>query len=857
MSDLLAQVLPLNYGLDLTTPKMLVQPGTLLDCLNYEAVDEGGLARISGYDRYDGRVSPSVNRYYAIRTDSSVASYVAGDVIGTSSWLRYLGGSGSSKAASPQYLGVLVDKYTVPGPSTNVLVFAPFEYSTSLASADINFASRLDLTTETLVNTIAVDYIQDLEELQLPDVYLDKILEYQAILRTFVTALPTVALGLHWFDDTLYAVAGAVVIEFESLGVGTYSYPIQGAVVTGSGGSTGTVLASSITSGASPNVRLTILDNYTGSWVGETVPGVVYDPMGSANVLAVESVTGDSNIAHLWEARTQLRILQEDSAPIRFGWEPIFQGWEFNYDSGDVPAGYFNKVERNQDSATPSTYYFSDGSTTLSAQILTYTVTAGSLATADAAGLIQIGALTPIAGTGRTLTAAYTIYADIALTIVVGQVTSTMVFAALEGLANLENANSRYEFISANFYATEALKAMYGVSGAGRAFYYDKTNFYKINTLAAVDTPRHLANHLGHLALGYSAGSVLLSVVGQPWNFSGVDGAAELAVGDRLTGLAVLQGVTLGVFCAQSVWSIAGSVVDSFQTQILVPDEGCIEYSLVIMGQPIFTSNWGVTTLEQSDKYGDFVGNRLSKKINKWLLPRIVDRKSGQPLSMGVLCAFPVRAKNQYRLVLRDGTVVTMTMTQEGPPAFTTQVYNWYDDVDASYSVKPLAVSSEIDDLGRERIHFSTWDADDGAGEYVYELDSGWGFDGKYIPHNFTINWYYGETITQFQTLAGVRIYGQSHGYTNMQVQASGIQNDMYFGGTAFSTTTTPLNLPRAFTQYTAEPQDTTNRTDLAARGLAIQLKFSGSNTDLTAIEPSHVAQVLITYSTPDGAFDL
>jgi hypothetical protein len=297
--------------------------------------------------------------------------------------------------------------------------------------------------------------------------------------------------------------------------------------------------------------------------------------------------------------------------------------------------------------------------------------------------------------------------------------------------------------------------------------------------------------------------------------------------------------------------------VDAFNLQILVPNVGCIEYSLVDMGQPVYCSNWGITTLEQSASYGDFEGGRLSKKINKWLLPRLVDVTSGVPRSVGVLCAYPVRAKNQYRLVLKDGTHISMTMVTEGPPAFTFQKHGWYAGDTFKGYVKPLALSSEIDDFGRERLHFSTWDRVDGASNFVYEGNIGWGFDGKYIPHYFSINWLYDQNPSQFHTIQALRLYGQSQGLALLKVEAQGVQNDMSFGGGAFTTTLTPINLPRSFVTFSDEPLDTTNRVALAARGLAIQLKFSGSNTTASAVETSLSAQVLITYSSPDGAFDL
>ena len=61
----------LKGGLDLTTPRMLVEPGRLVHCLNYECVDTDGYKKIDGFERYDGGPTPSVMGYWNIRTTTN------------------------------------------------------------------------------------------------------------------------------------------------------------------------------------------------------------------------------------------------------------------------------------------------------------------------------------------------------------------------------------------------------------------------------------------------------------------------------------------------------------------------------------------------------------------------------------------------------------------------------------------------------------------------------------------------------------------------------------------------------------------------------------------------------------------
>jgi hypothetical protein len=44
-------------GLDLTTPSLRLQPGSLRDSVNFEVAQFGGYTRIDGYERVDGQAS--------------------------------------------------------------------------------------------------------------------------------------------------------------------------------------------------------------------------------------------------------------------------------------------------------------------------------------------------------------------------------------------------------------------------------------------------------------------------------------------------------------------------------------------------------------------------------------------------------------------------------------------------------------------------------------------------------------------------------------------------------------------------------------------------------------------------------
>lgn len=70
----------LKGGLDLHTPQLSLKPGVARDSKNYECSINGGYTRIKGYERFDGRPSPTDAVYGTIAV-SAVAGIVVGDTV--------------------------------------------------------------------------------------------------------------------------------------------------------------------------------------------------------------------------------------------------------------------------------------------------------------------------------------------------------------------------------------------------------------------------------------------------------------------------------------------------------------------------------------------------------------------------------------------------------------------------------------------------------------------------------------------------------------------------------------------------------------------------------------------------------
>lgn len=381
-------------------------------------------------------------------------------------------------------------------------------------------------------------------------------------------------------------------------------------------------------------------------------------------------------------------------------------------------------------------YYFAspDKTQVIKGTLIAYNVTSGNFKNSDAAGVMQLDPnLEIIDGTQSWIGADWTIHSNyppannnqIGTVSEIGSTGVGMEYNSLPGQDEVFNNRSRYVFITANFYGDINLESIYGVNGVGRAFAYNGENFYKIYTQPdpVKDRPRHVAFHHTHLALGFTEGRVDISVVGEPHNFDGAEGASSWAIGDSVTGLQPLAGMILGVFGRKSIVGISGTTLDNFATQTLSAKLGAVEYTVTDMGFPVYANAYGVYTLAQTTDYGDFLGNPLSQPVSPWLRPRLI-RKSTSDKE--VVVAWPVRSKNQYKLAFADGNVLSMTLnygTQQSA-TFSKQKY-FITDSSVSYeglslydypSIYPIAISSELDDGGEERIHVAhRWSSEENS----------------------------------------------------------------------------------------------------------------------------------------------
>lgn len=399
--------------------------------------------------------------------------------------------------------------------------------------------------------------------------------------------------------------------------------------------------------------------------------------------------------------------------------------------------------------------------------------------------------------------------------------------------------NSKYQYVTSNFYAAADFDAIYGVSGAGPAFMYDGYAFTRIytGTPEANDVPRHVNVHQSRMFLGYRSGSVQFSVAGNPLSFDPLAYAGEIGVGAAVRGLMELNGDTLAELTQKGVSMIQGDVGLSPYPGIISPDVGCVEYSAQSMGQFMYTSFRGVQNLRATQSYGDFDTSQFSWDVWSWLRPRVQTSAFFESANIGVINSLSVRNKSQYRLMFADGKQLTATFLREGEmPQYTIQQYYHAD------GTTPLTwdvVTAGTESNGRDRLFGAT---NDGTG-YVYEIDRGYSFDGGLIEGFCVLSVMDQGSPQQKKEYTDYQVYGLATDYATFTVSRA----------VGYADPDPNKNYTHTFGSLTAAPTGSegyaTSATPIriAGRNIALRYDFSSST------QPPFTLQAISYNIVPGG----
>lgn len=299
-------------------------------------------------------------------------------------------------------------------------------------------------------------------------------------------------------------------------------------------------------------------------------------------------------------------------------------------------------------------------------------------------------------------------------TIKVGPLNSAT--ATADSSAETFPAGGSVKTILHNFYGLSDRREIYGVNGVGKAWSFDGSDVRFIHTGMTDDTPNHIYAHKKQLFLSFPGGSVQHSVIGDPYDWSGLLGAAELGIGDDCTGFAGGPEDTLIIFARNSIHVLYGSDTNDWNLTTYSHNTGGYPRSVQNMGQPFFLDDRGLRSLSTTQAYGDFRSNTWSQLIQ----PRIDAGKGSFVTSLSV------RDKDQMRLFYDDGTILCFSFNKGKVIGATRLDYGYFVSGAFTNKIMSYAISVENSD-GEEELYAGD---DDGM---VYRLDHGNSFAGQTI----------------------------------------------------------------------------------------------------------------------------
>lgn len=267
-------------------------------------------------------------------------------------------------------------------------------------------------------------------------------------------------------------------------------------------------------------------------------------------------------------------------------------------------------------------------------------------------------------------------------------------------------AGGSYQFDNYAFDGRATSMRMYGVNGVGPAIEFDGVTFATIDTKGTPNTPSFVKAHRSYLYLAQGS-SVINSSVGVPERFVTDEGAAEIPVGDVVTGLASLPGEALGIFSRNKSQALTGASSATWSLQTIRGDVGAIAGTVQTMSDTYLFDDRGIVSITAAQEYGNFADATLSRQVQ-----RIVNAARSK-----VAASYVSRERGHYKVLLTDGSTLTMGIDNKKLIGFTT----------GQLGFTPTCASSGEDGTGAERVFVG---ASDG---YVYEMNRGSTYDGSEI----------------------------------------------------------------------------------------------------------------------------
>lgn len=280
----------------------------------------------------------------------------------------------------------------------------------------------------------------------------------------------------------------------------------------------------------------------------------------------------------------------------------------------------------------------------------------------------------------------------------------------------------KFDFSIVNFSGSSSTERLYCADGVNYVGEFDGTRWVPIRTGSTPDTPTFVKGHKNQLIIATNT-DLFVSSIGNPYAWTAITGAGDIAVGEVITGILPQVGDftsgALVVTTKNRVLVLYGNDTTDFNLVTYAPNNGGRAYTLQNIGFAHFLDARGVTQMATSRNYGGFQTNVLTNVVQPYV---------GSKLGLEIASCVN-RSSNQYRVFFSDGTglICQIVPDPQGTTAVGASMPFDYGDVVFN------TVDSVVDTSGVERVFGASTNG------YVYELNVGTSFDGEVIPSHIML----------------------------------------------------------------------------------------------------------------------
>lgn len=257
---------------------------------------------------------------------------------------------------------------------------------------------------------------------------------------------------------------------------------------------------------------------------------------------------------------------------------------------------------------------------------------------------------------------------------------------------------------------------VYGCDGSNRAFEFDGVRVVPISTGNAIDAPRCIKVHKHHLFAAFRS-SVQHAGPGEPYSWTAVSGASELAVDRLVTGLQLAPGdsttAALVVFTDKSVHVLYGNSAADWKLSSFRDTGGSKMFGHQALDGVYHYDDVGIMAMTATQAYGNFTSSSLTLRLRSFVQARKT-LVSDSSLN---------REKSQFRVFYADGYGLYMTIVNG----------KFLGAMPVLYPNPVLVTWGGSSINGGEVSYFGSNDG------YVYQNDVGTSFDGQPIKFSLEL----------------------------------------------------------------------------------------------------------------------